>query len=59
MSHPVHLILSTSTHVVTRNDANRLRRDEECDALLTKLGTTRSDAGKFLLKAREKMLTRQ
>jgi hypothetical protein len=24
MSHPVHLILSASTRVVTRNDANRL-----------------------------------
>jgi hypothetical protein len=24
MSHPVHLVLSASTRVVTRNDANRL-----------------------------------
>jgi hypothetical protein len=33
MSRPVHLILSTNTHVVTRTDANRLRLEEERDAL--------------------------
>jgi hypothetical protein len=50
MSHPVHLTVSTSTHVVTRKDANRLRLDEERGALLAKPETARSDAGEFLLK---------
>jgi hypothetical protein len=56
MSHAVHLILSASTHVVTRNDANRLRLDEEGDALFTQPGMVRSDANEFLLKARREMV---